>query len=435
MTKIQKLTLGIIFTLFSINLLGCSDGKTTISSSPPTIQISPTSNFDFGTVTEGNVASPLEVIITNIGSQELNISNISLPSGTVNFQLDTINGTTPCTTTNPRLFTGESCTVQVTFNPTQFNTFPTALTTALTINSNDPNAGNKILNLAGTSEQVSSTLNVTINQVETATCNAIAYVSVTDQSNFPVEGLLVTDFTITESAGIGVSAPTSFTVGDVAEPISIAIVMDNSSSMSDIDIDAMNQAALEVIDQLNPTDQAEIIKFDATILLKQTFTNDKDLLRTAINTQFDGSGTALYDTLLVAISDTPATSGRQAIIVITDGANSTQTTATVNDIINSAQTKGIPIFIIALGNIDPDDITNVMGPIATDTSGQLYEANVAQNFRTIIEQQLTEVLFTDQYVLNYASGTTAIGGNINLTIDVSAGGLSGSDSTQVPSCP
>jgi len=433
MTNIQKFTLGIIFTIFSISMLGCSDSKTTVSPTPQTIQISSASNFNFGSVTENSIASPLEVIITNIGSEELNVSKIFILD-TGNFKLNPNSGTNYCNTTNQRLFTDESCTIEITFNPAEFTTPPTELTTTLTINSNDPNNAIEILNIAGTSAKVSE-LNVTINQVDTATCNAVANVSVTDQENFPVEVLKTADFTITESAGTGVNTPTSSTLGNVTEPISIAIVMDNSSSMSDTDIDAMNQAALGVIDQLNPiTDHAEIIKFDATILLKQTFTNDKDLLRTAINTQFDGSGTALYDTLLVAISDTAATSGRQAIIVITDGANSTQTNATVNDIINDAQATGIPIYVIALGNIDPKDITDVMGPIATDTSGQLYEADVAQNFTTIIEQKLTKVLFTE-YILKYASGTTGIGGNINLTIDVSTGGLSGSDSTQVPSCP
>lgn len=433
MTKFQKLTLSIIFTFFSINMSGCWDGKTTVSS-PPAILVSPALDFDFGTVTEGNMASPLEVIITNIGAESLLITEIAILD-IDNFQLDTMGGTNPCTMTSPLLVAGDSCTIEVTFSPATFSAFPTYIATTLTINSNDPSAPSKVLNIAGTSEQVSSSLNVTINQVDTATCNAIAYVSVTDQSNFPVEGLLATDFTITEGM-TDVGVPTSSTVGDVIEPISIAIVMDNSSSMADIDIAEMNKAALEVVAQLNPTDQAEIIKFDKAILLKQTFTSDKNLLAAAIDTTFDGSGTALYDTLLVAISDFGLIPGRRAIIVITDGANSTPTTATVTDITDDAQAKGIPIFVIALGNIDPNDLANVLGPIANDSSGELYEADVAQNFRTIIEQKLTEILFVDQYILNYTSGSTGIGTAVNLTIGVdNLGGLSGTDSKSVPSCP
>lgn len=436
MTKIQKLTLAIIFTFLSITILGCSDGKTTISSSPPTIQISPTSTFNFGTITEGNMASPLEVIITNIGSEELNVSKISI-SDIGNFKLNSNSGTNYCNTTDQRLFTDESCTIEITFTPEQLNTFSADLATTLEIISNDPNTPNKFLNLAGTSEQVSSKLNVTINQVETATCpNVVAYVSVTDQSNFPVEGLLPANFTVKENgAEVGVP-PTGSTVGNVTEPISIAVVMDHSSSMSDSDIIEMNEAASVVIDQLKPTDQAEIIKFDAAILLKQSFTSDKDLLRAAIDTQFfDGSGTALYDTLIVAIDDTATVSGRKAIIVITDGANSGEPIASVSDITDNAQAVSIPIFVIALGNINPGVITDVMEPIANNTSGALYQADVAQNFRTIIEQQLTKVLFTDQYILNYTSGSSGSGTDVNLTIDASNSGGSGTNSKLITSCP
>jgi len=439
MTYIQKFTLGIIFTILSINMLGCSGGETTVSNGPATIQISPALAFDFGTVTEGNMASPLEVIITNIGSQRLDVSNISI-SDTVSFQLDTMSGTNTCTF-SPALPAGESCNIEVTFTPGQFNPSPTVLATTLTINSNDPSTPNKTLDLTGTSEQVSTVLNalnVTINQVDTATCSdVVAYVSVTDQSNFPVEGLQTADFTITEGV-TNLGSPTSAdTVDIVTEPISIAIVMDNSSSMQDIDIAEMNEAAIDVVGKLAVDDQAEIIKFDKTVSVVQSFTTDNNLLITAINTPFVGSGTALYEALQQAVLDTESQpTERKAVIIITDGADTSSTTATLTDVINAAQAKGIPIFVIALGNFDQNIIDNVLTPLANDTSGELYEAEVAQNFSTIIEQQLTKVLFVDQYILNYASVST--GGTVDLTIDVSdsSRGLSGTSGIkQIPSCP
>jgi len=429
MTYIQKFTLGIIFTFFSINMLGCSGGgSTTVSKSPPTIQLSPALDFDFGIVTEGNMASPLEVVITNVGEQQLDISSISI-TDTLNFKLDPNSGANPCINLSTALPAGDNCTVEITFTP---NTFPAALSTELAVNSG--NAPNKTLILDGTSEQVSNALTVTINQVETATCDVTAYVSVTDQRNFPVEDLSAADFTITEG-GINIGSPISSDIVDiVTKPISIAIVMDNSGSMQPIDVTEMNKAATEVIGKLADTDEAEIIKFDKSVFVVEGFTTDKALLTAAIDSPFDGSGTALYDAIQKAITDTKSQlTERKAIILITDGADDGKSsTATLNGVIGDAKAEGIPIFVIALGNFDQTILDDVLEPIASDTSGELYEADVAQNFSTIIEQKLTEVLFVDQYVLNYTSG-----GTTNLTIDIDVGNsgvTTGTDSKSVTSC-
>lgn len=429
MIRIQWLVYGFLFILFSTGLSGCSDAETnvTVGSPPPSLQTSPAIDYKFGTVTVGNLASPLEVLISNNGTQRLDISSISL-SDTINFQLDMMNGTDPCLTASPALAAGESCTIEIAFQPTQTGDF----TATLDITSNDPDALKQIPLIAA-SEPVNTSLNVTINQVELAACpEVVAYVSVTDHADFPVEGLLVADFTITEGgAPVGMPADTSF-VGEVTEPISIALVMDNSTSMEDIDIAEMDRSALNIIGQLSPLDEVEIIKFDEQVYIEQEFTSDQDLLIAAINQVRDSAGTALYDALQKAVDDTASqTSKRKAVIVITDG-NDNSSTAGVNDIIANTETKGIPVFVIALGNninIAP------LQMITTGSSGEFYEADVAQNLRTILQQQLTEVLFTDQYILSYISSSTG-GAVSDLTVDATmTGGFSGTDSRQIMLCP
>ena len=210
-------------------------------------------------------------------------------------------------------------------------------TATLDISSNDPGAIKQVP-LSATSEPLNN-LNVTINQVELAACpEVVAYVSVTDQADFPVDGLLAADFTITEGgASVGMPSDTSF-VGEVTEPISIALVMDNSSSMEDIDIAEMNRSALNIIGQLAPLDEVEIIKFDRQVYVEQVFTSDQALLTAAINQVRDGSGTALYDALQQAIDDTAnQATKRKAVIVITDG-NDNSSAAGINDIISDAET-------------------------------------------------------------------------------------------------
>ena len=153
-------------------------------------------------------------------------------------------------------------------------------------------------------------------------------------------------------------------------------------------------------------------------------------------TEVGSGGTALYDAVQIAITDTKdQLTERKAVIVITDGKDKDSATATLGDVINDAQAEGIPIFVIALGDFDQTTIDTVLKPMADDTSGELYEADVAQNFSTIIEQQLTEVLFADQYILNFVSGSGG-SGTVDLTIDVdNSGGLTGTDLKTVTSCP
>lgn len=437
MKNTNKFALFYLISFLSIVLTSCSDSnKGTVGNNPtsspipvPELQLSPATSYDFGTITQGNTASPLELTLTNNGTSRLEIASITL-SDMNNFQLDTTTGTNACGTASPAIDAGSNCTVEFSFTPTQAGTFPATVD----IPSNDSNSPQQ-LSLTGTSEAVAPVMNVTINQVELGCPTVTAFVSVTDQGGFPIEGLGFNDFTIEEDTTTVGKPDTSDHVAVVTKPISIALVMDNSGSMSSIDIDESNRSALEIVEQLGTSDAVEIIKFDRDVEVVQTFTSNKQLLRDAINnTSLDGDGTSLFDAIQQAVNDTELQSTeRKAIIVITDGANNNKNSTTgVQDVIDNAQTKDIPVFAIALGG-DVDLAT--LQQISDGTSAELYEADVAQNLRTVIDQQLSEVLFIDQYVLTYTSVNTGAGTH-SLTVQASkTGGFSGSDSRDVAQCP
>lgn len=109
----------ILFLLLPIAFIGCSGGGSDYapgSSVSPSIQVLP-SSYDFGIVTEGNSAAPLEIEITNDGSAELNVSDIAL-SDTNNFALDLNGGSNPCNTASLTIPAGDNCTAEVDFQPT-----------------------------------------------------------------------------------------------------------------------------------------------------------------------------------------------------------------------------------------------------------------------------------------------------------------------------
>jgi VWFA-related protein len=392
----------------------------------PSIQVLP-SSYDFGIVTPGNSPAPLEVEIANNGLSELTVSDIAL-SDTTNFVLDLSGGSNPCNTKSPTIVVGDNCTAEVDFLPASNGSFDATLI----ISSDDPNHSTINVPLSGIREPISE-LNVRINQIEACPRPAVtAYVSVTDQGGYPVTGLTQNDFLVTEAGGyVGLPTTVSF-VSDTTPTISVALVMDYSYSISKIqdNLDDMEESVSDFVDQLKVGDEAEIIKFSDDFDVVQAFTSDKDLLKAAISSAYPDGVTDFYDAVYQAVDDTAARSkDRRAVIVITDGGNDFDT-YTFADVINNANTKGVPIFTVGIGQVNSAILTQM----ADDTGGQFYEATTPDNLRTIY-QQLANVLFADQYILTYTS-LLGDGETADLTIGATLVGVPpGSDTKGITSCP
>ncbi len=432
-------SLFVLFLFLPIAFLGCSGGGDDAPAPvpSPSIKVLPSSYY-FGVVTPGNVPSPLEVEIQNNGSLTLNVFSITL-SDTINLKLDLNDGSNPCGILSPSIAPGGNCTVVVEFDPQpgsldQFRA-------NLTITSDASN--NSSLDVPLTADQDDlSELNVRINQVEsTENCpnpEVTAYVSVTDQGGYPVTTLAKDDFLITEDGGY-VGHPTNASSVKNTATISVALVMDYSGSVTDVQdaVDDMEESATYFIEQLRDlppllVDEAEIIKFDNIVEVVQGFTSDKDLLKAAIDEDWDnGRETTLYDAVVKAVDDTALQStARRTVIVITDGKD-TQSLQILDDVINDANNKGVPIFAIGLGILDD----TILRRMANDTGGQFFEAKTSDNLRTIY-QQLADILFNDQYILTYTSDLGA-GVSADLTIEAtySPTAITGDDTKEIAPCP
>jgi VWFA-related protein len=429
-----KLTL-LISLLFSITLFGCGGGggggssQSGGTSPSPSIQVTP-STYNYGTVTPGNSPAPLYVEIKNNGAASLNISNISLLD-TTNFALNLNGGSNPCGSATSKLNAGDRCTVEVIFQPQSTAPF----STNLKINSNDTTASTLNLPLSGSQEDISA-LNVRINQVEIACPSGVVttYVSVTDQGGYPVSVLTKDDFSIAETGGYaGLPASSPFVENNAT--ISADVVMDYSYTVTKFPdkVSDMQEGAVSFINQLGAGDEAEIIRFSDIIEVVQSFTSDKNLLISAINspwaTRYD---TALYDAGKIALENTALRSNdRKAVVLISDGWDN-RSSYTLTYLINHALAQNVPFFTVGLG-----DTVNVVDleKLADDTGGQYYAAPTSDNLQTVY-QQLADVLFSHQYILTYNSGlsdgTTAdltVGATLPLTT------ITGSKTKSITKCP
>ncbi len=420
----------LIFAGITGMLVGC--GGSSSSGSGGTTQAAnlalSKSTYNFGNVTLGNAAT-LSVIISNTGGCDLSVKKFTL-SDNVNFAIDSSDcGSGTCT-----VGAGLSCTVILTFSPTAEGSY----SETLSITSDDADTPTATVTLTGQGTTISAS-SVVLNQVETdCSKNTVTvYISVIDQDGFPVTGLTVNDFTISENGGAPI-VPASVDYADsMTLPLSVAIAMDYSGSVYNVTnlLEIIENSVSDFVDALGASDQGEIIKFATSAQTIQTFTTDKALLDSAVYEVPTGIGdeSMVFDAIYQGIEDAAAQTTRRAVVVLTDGRDN-GSTHTLQDVIDLGKDLGVPVFTVGVGkNVYTDDLIQ----IASETGGQFFDSPDMDRLQTIYSQ-LSEIL-KNQYVLTYTSvGTGAdVDMVVTLEYDAAGGGTISDDSNTLTytSCP
>lgn len=149
-------------------------------------------------------------------------------------------------------------------------------------------------------------------------------VSVMDRNGRFIPGLKKKDFKIFEN---GVQQELTFFQSEET-PFTVILMIDTSPSTK-YHIDEIHWAALTFVNQLRPADQVMVIAFDQRTKVLCEPTNDKKTLYAAIYKANFGSGTSLYDAVdAVSGLEMVNTPGRKAVVIFTDGVDTTSRRAT-----------------------------------------------------------------------------------------------------------
>src|SRR3954447_20824987 len=136
---------------------------------------------------------------------------------------------------------------------------------------------------------------------------------------------------------------------DRQSPLSLAVLVDMSGSMRVSGKVAMaRQAYASLVAQLREgQDEAAVFTFDSTLHEREPFTTDLAKLKGAL-TEFEPFGTtSLYDaTGAAARRLAERTGGHKAIVVLTDGLD-TSSTLTASAVSGLASSIDVPVFIVA----------------------------------------------------------------------------------------
>lgn len=120
------------------------------------------------------------------------------------------------------------------------------------------------------------------------------------------------------------------------QPFTVALILDMSYS-STFKIDEIQQAALTFVRQLRPADKVMVLAFDEEIHILCEPTSDRKTINGAIVRTRVSSGTSLYDAVSFVINKRfNKIEGRKAIVLFTDGVDTTSQAAYFRDNLREA---------------------------------------------------------------------------------------------------
>lgn len=168
-------------------------------------------------------------------------------------------------------------------------------------------------------------------------------VSVMDRDGKYIPTLRREDFHIYEN---GVEQRVTYFAA-VDKPFSVVLLIDTSRS-TDFRLEDMQDAAIAFVNQLKPEDKVTIISFDDDIDVLARATSDRQELVRAIRRTRTGGGTRLYDAVDLAISrELKKIEGRKAVVLFTDGVDTTSHRASYQSTVRAAEEADALIYPVA----------------------------------------------------------------------------------------
>jgi len=158
-------------------------------------------------------------------------------------------------------------------------------------------------------------------------------VSVLDREGRFIAGLQQRDFKIFEN---GSEQKVEY-FQSVEQPFTVVLMIDVSPS-TQWQIEDIQRAADTFIDQLRPNDKVLVLSFDERVHILSNVTNDRYQLHNAIRRSRFGDGTSLYEAVdHVLEQELSQIQGRKAVVLFTDGVDTTSNSATYDSTLKTAE--------------------------------------------------------------------------------------------------
>ena len=134
--------------------------------------------------------------------------------------------------------------------------------------------------------------------------------------------------------------------GTVDQPFTVALVIDTSNS-THFRLEDIQDAAITFVNQLGPEDRVMVVSFDDDIKILTSPTSNRTDLISAIRRTRTGGGTRLYDAVDQVMQKLKSVTDRKAIVLFTDGVDTTSHRATYSSSVRNAQEQEAVIYPVA----------------------------------------------------------------------------------------
>jgi VWFA-related protein len=191
-------------------------------------------------------------------------------------------------------------------------------------------------------------------------------------------------------------------------PLTLGLLIDTSPSVRPV-FEAEKETAVSFLESvLRPKDLAMVIGFDRSVTLMQDYTENMRALKNAVYDLEVGGGTSVHDAIYLAAKEKlDAEAGRKAIILISDGEDTTSKTDFYEALIAAHQSDAV-IYSISnrgrrffRGGGDPGTLRK----FAEETGGRMFFVENKDDFTEAFDQIAREL--RSQYSLAYISKNSA----------------------------
>jgi len=231
-------------------------------------------------------------------------------------------------------------------------------------------------------------------------------VSVTDRNGFYIADLKQADFKIFED---DVEQEVAY-LGASETPFTVVLLIDVSPSTA-YKIEEIQAAASAFVKQLKPQDKVLVIQFDESVKVLSELTNDHDKINKAISRTDFGDGTSIYEAIDFSLhKHLNKIEGRKAIVIFTDGVDTSSEKTTFEETVRSAEESEAVIFPIyyntfsskfgGTSNVEYARGKAYLTELAAATGGKLVRAESTQIGLTAAFESIAEEL-RRQYSVGY----------------------------------
>lgn len=173
-------------------------------------------------------------------------------------------------------------------------------------------------------------------------------VSVVDRNGRYIPDLRKEDFRIFDE---GVEQKVAY-FASVEKPFTVVLMLDTSGSTR-FKLEEIQDAAIAFVNQLRSDDRVIVLSFDDQIRILAEATSDRSVLRNAIRQTRTADGTRLYDAVDMVINQRlNRINGRKAIVLFTDGVDTTSKHANYQSTVREAEELDALIYPVQFDTYD-----------------------------------------------------------------------------------